>query len=182
MLLSKEGWRPGLSKKGNPIETDIIDLPDSNNKGDWSIEYSIKIENAKESLLISKEVEETINNLLNNNSKNKYTLAIYNQVNELVKFSAKAILILEKLDISQGLDQKKSLEEIKSLQNKFDSLRINFEKIYSKTRILNKPEDYILDQDHHSHPANQTINFDWQFLSEILFLKKLKNLDHYEKL
>ena len=41
-------------------------------------------------------------------------------------------------------------------------------------------EDYILDQDHHNHPANQTINFDWQFLSEILFLKKTKNLDHYE--
>ena len=182
MLLSKKGWRPGLSKKENPIETDIIELPDLNNKGLWSKKYSEKIKNANESLLISKEVEETINNLLNNNSKNKYTLAIYNQVNELVKFSAKAILILEKLDISQGLDQKKSLEEIKSLQNKFDSLRINFEKIYSKTRILNKPEDYILDQDHHSHPANQTINFDWQFLSEILFLKKLKNLDHYEKL
>ena len=180
MLLSKKGWRPGLSKKENPIETDIIELPDLNNKGLWSKKYSEKIKNANESLLISKEVEETINNLLNNNSKNKYTLAIYNQVNELVKFSAKAILILEKLDISQGLDQKKSLEEIKSLQNKFDSLRINFEKIYSKTRILNKPEDYILDQDHHSHPANQTINFDWQFLSEILFLKKTKNLDHYE--
>jgi hexosaminidase len=176
MLLSKEGWRPGLSKKGNPIETDIIDLPDSNNKGDWSIKYSIKIENAKESLLISKKVEETINNLLNNNSKNKYTLEIYNQVNELVKFSSSSIVALEKLDISKGLNQKKSLEEIKSLQNKFDSLRINFENTYSKTRILDKPEDYILDQDHHSHPANQTINFDWQFLSEILFLKKIKKL------
>jgi len=182
MLLSKKGWRPGLSKKENPIETDIIELPDLNNKGLWSKKYSEKIKNANESLFISNEVEQIIRYLLNNNSKNKYTLAIYNQVNELVKFSAKAILILEKLDISQGLDQKKSLEEIKNLQNKFDSLRINFEKIYSKTRILNKPEDYILDQDHHSHPANQTINFDWQFLSEILFLKKLKNLDHYEKL
>ena len=177
MLLSKKGWRPGLSKKENPIETDIIELPDLNNKGLWSKKYSEKIKNANESLFISNEVEQIIRYLLNNNSKNKYTLAIYNQVNELVKFSAKAILILEKLDISQGLDQKKSLEEIKSLQNKFDSLRINFEKIYSKTRILNKPEDYILDQDHHSHPANQTINFDWQFLSEILFFKKL---DYYE--
>jgi hexosaminidase len=121
-------------------------------------------------------VEETINNLLNNNSKNKYTLEIYNQVNELVKFSSSSIVALEKLDISKGLNQKKSLEEIKSLQNKFDSLRINFENTYSKTRILDKPEDYILDQDHHSHPANQTINFDWQFLSEILFLKKIKKL------
>ena len=136
--------------------------------------------------MISNEVEQIINYLLNNNSKNKYTLEVYNQVNELVKFSAKAILALEKLDISQTVDQidykKTSLKEIKDLQNEFDYLRINFEKTYSKTRILNKPDNYILDQDHHSHPANQTINFDWQFLSEILFLKKLKNLDNHEKL
>ena len=95
-------------------------------------------------------------------------------------------MALEKLDISQTVDQidykKTSLKEIKDLQNEFDYLRINFEKTYSKTRILNKPDNYILDQDHHSHPANQTINFDWQFLSEILFLKKLKNLDNHEKL
>ena len=155
-----------------------------NNKGFWSKKYSKKIKNAKESLLICNEVEETINNLLNNNPKNKYTLEIYQQVNELVKFSSSSIVALEKLDISKTIGQidhqKIALNEIKDLQNKFESLRIDFEKTYSKTRILNKPEDYILDQDHHNHPANQTINFDWQFLSEILFLKKTKNLDHYE--
>ena len=104
----------------------------------------------------------------------------------MIKFSAKAILALEKLDVSQTVvqidHQKIALKEVKDLQHKFEFLRINFENTYSKTRILDKPEDYILDQDHHSHPANQTINFDWQFLSEILFLKKLKNFDHYEKL
>jgi hypothetical protein len=47
--------------------------------------------------------------------------------------------------------------------------------VYGKTRILNKPDDYILDQDHHVHLANQTINFDWQFYAEILFFKKLNN-------
>ena len=115
-------------------------------------------------------VEKIINYLLNNSSKNKYTLEIYNQVNELIKFSAKAILALEKLDVSQTVvqidHQKIALKEVKDLQHKFEFLRINFENTYSKTRILDKPEDYILDQDHHSHPANQTINFDWQFLSE----------------
>mgnify|MGYP001354535607 CR=1 FL=1 len=42
-----------------------------------------------------------------------------------------------------------------------------FEEVYSKTRILEKPNSYILDQDHHNHPANQSKNFDWQFFSEI---------------
>ena len=52
-------------------------------------------------------------------------------------------------------------------------MRQDFQQVYGQTRILNKPENYILDQDHHNHPANQSINFDWQFMSEILFLEKV---------
>ena len=68
-------------------------------------------------------------------------------------------------------------ENIKKLSAKFSALRKNLEKIYGKTRMLSKPENYILDQDHHAHLANQTISFDWQFNAEILFLEKLGNED-----
>ena len=67
------------------------------------------------------------------------------------------------------------MKEILNFEKKFNTLREIFEKIYSKTRILEKPSDYILDQDHHNHPANQSKNFDWQFFSEIYFLEKIKN-------
>jgi hypothetical protein len=165
------------------LETFIIDLPDLENKGMWSKKYFNKIKNAKASLLISKEVEETIDKLMENDSKNKYTLEVYKQVNELVKFSSNIIITLEKLDLSAEIDyEKTAFNEIRNFEDKFNSLRINFEEVYSKTRILNKPENYILDQDHHNHPANQTINFDWQFLSEKYFLKKIKNyISQYEK-
>jgi len=101
----------------------------------------------------------------------------------LVKFSSNIIITLEKLDLSAEIDyEKTAFNEIRNFEDKFNSLRINFEEVYSKTRILNKPENYILDQDHHNHPANQTINFDWQFLSEKYFLKKIKNyISQYEK-
>jgi hypothetical protein len=33
----------------------------------------------------------------------------------------------------------------------------------------------LLDQDHHLHLANQSINFDWQFWAEIYFLETLEN-------
>ena len=97
-----------------------------------------------------------------------YLLEIYNQVNELTKFSSNAILKLEKVDFDGDL------KHIKNLESEFNITKEKFEKIYSKTRILNKPDDYILDQDHHHHPANQTKNFDWQFLSEIMLIKKIK--------
>jgi hypothetical protein len=130
--------------------------------------HKVRINDAKRSLEISLSVETTINNLIQNESKNLYLLEIYNQVNELVKFSSNAILKLEKVDLNGDL------KPILDLENEYNSVREKFEKIYSKTRILNKPKDYILDQDHHHHPANQTINFDWQFLSEIMLIKKIK--------
>ena len=183
MLLEEKVRRAAISKEENPLETFIIDLPDLENKGMWSKKYFNKIKNAKSSLLISKEVEETIDKLMENDSKNKYTLEVYKQVNELVKFSSNIIITLEKLDLSAEIDyEKTAFNEIRNFEDKFNSLRINFEEVYSKTRILNKPENYILDQDHHNHPANQTINFDWQFLSEKYFLKKIKNyISQYEK-
>ena len=183
MLLEEKVRRAAISKEENPLETFIIDLPDLENKGMWSKKYFNKIKNAKASLLISKEVEETIDKLMENDPKNKYTLEVYKQVNELVKFSSNIIITLEKLDLSAEIDyEKTAFNEIRNFEDKFNSLRINFEEVYSKTRILNKPENYILDQDHHNHPANQTINFDWQFLSEKYFLKKIKNyISQYEK-
>jgi hypothetical protein len=168
MLLSENGWRPGLSKKQNPLESDIIDLPNLDKKGEWSKKHEVRINDAKRSLEISLKVETIINNLIQSESKNLYLLEIYNQVNELTKFSSNAILKLEKVDFDGDL------KHIKNLESEFNITKEKFEKIYSKTRILNKPDDYILDQDHHHHPANQTKNFDWQFLSEIMLIKKIK--------
>ena len=176
MFLSKDGWRPGLSKKENPLDTDIIDLPDLNNKGEWSKNNSKRINNAIESLKISSEVENIIARIKSNNPKNKYTLEIYQQVNELTKFSANLILKLEKLDKSGDLSY------LDGIENQFTQMRNEFERVYSKTRVINKSEDYILDQDHHHHPANQTINFDWQFLGEIMILNKIKKTYNYEKI
>ena len=168
MLLSENGWRPGLSKKLNPLETDIIDLPDLNKKGEWSKKHQTRINKAKKSLEISNKVETVINNLIERESENLYLLEIYSQVNELTKFSSNTILKLEKVDLDSDL------KHIEDIENEFNIMRNKFENIYSKTRILNKPKDYVLDQDHHHHPANQTLNFDWQFLSEIMLLKKIK--------
>jgi len=176
MLLEDKVRRAEISKEENPLETFIIDLPDLENKGMWSKKYFNKVKNAKASLLISKKIEETINEIMENDPKNKFTLEVYKQVNELVKFSSNIIIALEKLDLSKEIDypKKTELNEIRNIEGKFNSLRKKFEEVYSKTRILEKPNSYILDQDHHNHPANQSKNFDWQFFSEIYLLEKIE--------
>jgi len=52
-------------------------------------------------------------------------------------------------------------------------VRKNFENVYSMTRILNNPDDYVLDQNHHEHLANGTKNDDWMFVYELAMNKKI---------
>jgi uncharacterized protein (DUF3084 family) len=83
--------------------------------------------------------------------------------------------LLATYDSAQLADQKKSVyQKIKELPKEFKALRAEFEEVYAKTRQLNKPEDYILDQDGHHHLANQTKNFDWQFYAEMLLLDEIE--------
>ena len=55
------------------------------------------------------------------------------------------------------------------------SVKDRFEETYSKTRIINKPQNYILDQDHHNHLANQMLSFNWQFTAELMMFEKISN-------
>jgi uncharacterized protein (DUF3084 family) len=102
-------------------------------------------------------------------------IEIYQQVGALAHFNFKLMQALHEFDTAYGKKEESSaIQKIQQLQDQFESVRQKLESVYSKTRILNKPDDYILDQDHHHHPANQTINFDWQFMAELLFLKKVE--------
>ena len=107
-------------------------------------------------------------------SRNLYRLEVYEQVNQLVRFSARALLTLQSYDIAQaGKEEEEALEHIRHLFHEFTAVRAVLESVYAETRILNKPDGYLLDQDHHHHLANQTRSFDWLFTAELYFLEKV---------
>ena len=109
-------------------------------------------------------------------SINKYTLEVYERVNELVRFTPKILLLLRLFDQAKNEEQRIiASAKISYLRKEFLNLRDRFEETYSKTRIIHKPKDYILDQDHHHHLANQMHSFDWQFSAELLMFKKISD-------
>jgi hypothetical protein len=91
------------------------------------------------------------------------------------RFSPKALLVLRAYDMA-GTEEKEenAVSQMRTLSEEFSKIRAELEIIYAKTRILTKPGDYILDQDHHVHLANQSTSFDWQFYAEMLFIEKLE--------
>jgi hypothetical protein len=174
------GPRNQLVRKKNAADKSIIDLPDKSKKGEWSIKHAERLEQAAIHLKTTEEIAAKIEYMKANSDRNNYTLEIYEQVNKLVRFSVNALMTLKEFDESPDLNNEiKSDEKIKALASEFKKVRSQFELVYSKTRILNKPGNYILDQDHHNHPANQTVNFDWQFIGELLFLEKIESQLNY---
>jgi hypothetical protein len=80
---------------------------------------------------------------------------------------------LKAWDTAEDQDSKaRAQAQFMGLLDAFGTLRENLERVYGETRILEKPDDYILDQDHHRHLANQTRSFDWLFTSELNFIEK----------
>lgn len=174
--LLKGNKRNSLKSTANPLEESVIDLPKRDEKGAWSETYAERLKEADSLLKVSDEINHRINHTLENTNRNIYTLEVYDQVNKISQFAPKALLALKDYDTSKTPEEEIiAVKNLKNLEEEFVELRKELELVYAKTRILNKPDDYILDQDHHHHLANQSLNFDWQFSAEMLFLEKLTN-------
>ena len=175
-LFVEEGThRNSLNQIKDPIEKHIIDLPDFEKKGDWSKKYAKRLAELELQKKKLKKVKKTLDIIQKTGAKADYNLLIYGQVSNLVDYNFRLMEKLNNFDKAKTIDEETDhLESLYKIKNEFGLIRKEFERVYSQTRILDKPENYILDQDHHRHPANQTTNFDWQFTSEIMLLKKIE--------
>ena len=168
--------RNSLIHRKNTLTNYVIDLPDFNNKGSWNKKYSSRLKKISKQIKSLNKINSILNKIKEKDPENKFLIEIYEQVSELAGYSFYAMEVLSRFDNAKNeKEETLYLKEIYDLSKKFKNLREKFESVYSKTRVLNKPENYILDQDHHYHPANQTKNFDWQFMAELIFLEKIEN-------
>lgn len=173
--LLKGNQRNYLKRSPNAMEEMVIGMPDNNKKGAWSKIYERRLEESVNMLQDCDSIEIKIKRMKANTKRNTYTLEVYEQVNKLARFAPEALLALKSYDTAENEQEElAALKQIRQLSQNFGDLRKEFEEVYGKTRILTKPANYILDQDHHVHLANQSISFDWQFYAEILFLEKVE--------
>ena len=180
VIFFKDALLNGLSRnhlKSNKESSTkaIINFPDRNFPGKWASQYDARIEKAAQIIKTNDSVASKITAMKSKAVRNHYTLEVYEQVNLLSGFAPKALMALQKYDLATSQEQElEALGELRNLKTEFLEIREQFEKVYGKTRILEKPGNYILDQDHHVHLANQSTDFDWQFYAELQFLEQLE--------
>ena len=152
----------------------LMGLPNANNPGEWSKVYSDKIVQAKLEEQNYLEIKNYINVALAQALRNRYTLQIYQQINELQHFPTELILALDAYDNSTSDNKKEALEHILKVCQGFESMRANLENVYGKTRFLNQPDGFIEEKNHHNHLAAKTLNSDWMYLYELPMISKTR--------
>jgi hexosaminidase len=173
-ILLKGNKRNYLMEMEKAEEDGLIPLPDSKYPGEWSIEHKERLLTTKKMIESTTKIGEKIEQMQKLTKRNFYSLEVYQRVNEIVGFTPRILLALERFDQASN-DEERLIEKAKitELESEFYELRNKVEKTYAQTRIIHKPQDYILDQDHHHHLANQLKDFDWQFYSELLMFDKI---------
>ncbi|MFS4415479.1 glycoside hydrolase family 20 zincin-like fold domain-containing protein [Maribacter sp. 2307ULW6-5] len=157
-----------------PLADGVIDLPSTESPGNWSQKHQERLAQAETIKKQTDVISQKIDSMQALAQRNTYALDVYEQVNLMAGFAPQVLLALGELDSAKTPEARQAaLEQLSGLKERFATLRNNLETVYAKTRILEKPADYILDQDHHVHLANQSLNFDWQFRAEMLFFEKL---------
>jgi hypothetical protein len=175
-ILLKGNKRNYLMQMENPYEEGLIEIPQLESQGNWTKKFKDRLKRAEYIILSCDTISSKIKQMQRMTSRNKYTLEVYERVNELVRFTPKILLLLRLFDQAKNEEQRIiASAKISYLRKEFLNLRDRFEETYSKTRIIHKPKDYILDQDHHHHLANQMHSFDWQFSAELLMFKKISD-------
>ena len=154
----------------------LIDLPEKDKPGEWIKKYEDKIKQAgieeKRYVSICEELDKTIHL----SRRNRYSLYIYKQLNELQHFPVSLLIALAEYDkATDSVEKMKKIQDIKSVCSQFKLMRTNLESEYSKTRFLEQPEGYIEDLNHHNHLSAKTMSFDWMYLYEIPMIEKINH-------
>ena len=168
--------RNRLKKMGNPMQDAVLALPEASKPGEWAEANSEKLAKATENQQVVASVLNKISASKEAALRNTYRLQVYEQVAKVTQFTNKSLLLLADWDLAKTDEEREAAKKkLLDLEGEWKTQLAELEKVYGETRQLDKPDDYILDQDHHVHLANQAIKFaDWQFYVEELFLKKIK--------
>lgn len=157
------------------ISFTLIDLPDKSMPGKWSETYAEKIKEAKREEIRYDKIKKGLEVAKQEALRNRYTLDIYEQINNMQYYPTRLIIALNAYDVVENEnDRKSAIEKITQVCADFDNVRSQLISVYSKTRFMEQPDDYISDMNHHNHLSAKTNNSDWIFFYEIPMVQKIK--------
>ncbi|WP_035464766.1 beta-N-acetylhexosaminidase [Algoriphagus vanfongensis] len=175
-LLKPGQDRNRLANHGENAMRSLIEMPNLDSAGTWTEKYQDRLAKAEENQARIEAILEQIAESKKLAKRNTYKLEVYEQVAQVAQFTNRTLLTLAELDEPSGESRSQAEAKLKTLTSEWEAIQSQVEAVYGQTRQLDKPADYIIDQDHHVHLANQEHQFsDWQFKVEQLLVKKVQD-------
>ena len=153
----------------------LVEMPDEAKAGEWCATYTKKLQKAevenRRYEVICKELQQTQRRA----KRNRYTLDIYEQLNELQHFPVKLLLAIADWDKAKtAADKQKAREHLTQVCDDFQPMRDRLERVYSRSRFLVQPDGFINESNYHNHIAAMTRNLDWMFFYEKPMVEEVK--------
>jgi hypothetical protein len=165
-----EHWLPpmeGREKIQFDYSSKLIELPDTNSPGTWSIKYNKLLDRAMIEQNSYKELSGRLRFLCDNSKRNRYywslSLALCNLQNTIPDL----LLALKKSDSPDPVQRRSGKESVKYSMNEFNRAWMAVESVYSQTRFVSYPAGYIPDR--YFHLASQREDLTWMIQPEELF-------------
>lgn len=171
-----EHWLPpveGREKIQFDYTTKLIELPDLNTPGVWSKKYNDLLNRALTEKNSYSELHGRLTDLYNKSKRNRYFWSLSLALYSLQSSVPDLLLALKESDSQDKAQQAAGLEDVKNAVKGFKQAWKELEDVYSQTRFISYPADYV--HDRYFHLASQKEDLTWMIQPEELYLGMIEN-------
>lgn len=173
-LAQLEHWLPlveGMEKRSFDYTTKLIDLPDLNTPGSWSLKHKKLLDKSASLENQSKDLSKKFTELKQKSKRNRYFWEVSAALSRLHNTAPKILLALKSCDSSNKAEQKAGIENLKKAISEFHEAWDEVKLVYSKTRFISYPANYVPDR--YFHTASQREDLTWMIQAEELYFEMI---------
>jgi len=170
-------WIPEDEKEKQQEKTDftdiVIELPQLGNPGTWTIQYEDRLKEAAIILENYKITSEKIDELYSQSKRNRYHWEIFKALNDFQVSAPALLLAIKQSDTADENQRDIGKENVKEALTAFNESWKKLKTVYSKTRFIAYPDNYVPDR--YFHFASQREDLTWMIQAEELFHKMIND-------
>jgi len=168
-------WMPPKNPD-TPLITDfsdiLIDLPNKQNQGKWEEKYAERLKEANHILEDYQYTSKTLKELQNKSKRSMHHWAVFSALNDFQITAPKLMLAIAAYDRGPSKSREGEIVQIEKALVEFERAWENLNEVYSKTRFIKYPREYVPDR--YFHYASQREDLSWMIQVEELLHEKVK--------
>ncbi len=169
-------WIPEAEKEKQKKKTDfsdiLIELPDPKNPGKWTELYKVKLAGAEKILDGYPMTSKTLDEFYVKAERNKYHWELFKALNDFQITAPELLIALKQCDTTDQDRLSECKLKIQEALDGFDVAWENLKSVYSETRFIAYPDNYVPDR--YFHYASQREDLSWMIQDEELIHKMVR--------